>query len=217
MVRCITRKVAERRHATASGFNPRNEPTEEGKPRSGDMWNRDSCHRSAHTTTIHACKGMAIRSPHMAHLSPLRGFGNRCNRRPRTEVRGYRLPSLRDSFLGLVPGRGPTRGRTKPGGRGWTEPAKETPVRLTTRIRIRVDRPNDPPGFHSCLAPTPATRCVSRATAMFRTCGPSSPKHARRCFSGNPQTTYSVDPRLRSTSALGPWGSEAPSTAGRTS
>ena len=108
-------------------------------------------------------------------------------------------------------------GETKPGGRGWTEPAKETPVRLMTWIPIRVDHPNDPPGFHSCLAPTPAPRCVSRAAAMFRICGPPSPKHARRCFSGNPQTTYSVDRRLRSTSALGPWGSEAPSTAGLTS
>ena len=108
-------------------------------------------------------------------------------------------------------------GETKPGGRGWTEPAKEAPDRSTTSIPIRVDRSNDPPGFHSCLAPTPATRCVSRAAAMFRTCGPPSPKHARRCFSDNPQTTYSVDPRLRSTSVLGPWGSEAPSTAGLTS
>ena len=43
------------------------------------------------------------------------------------------------------------------GGRGWTEPAKETPVRSTSSAQIQVKRSNHVPGFHSCLAPTPAT------------------------------------------------------------
>ena len=47
--------------------------------------------------------------------------------------------------------------RTKLGGRGWTEPAKETPVRSTSKVPIQVKRSNHVPGFHSFVAPTPAT------------------------------------------------------------
>ena len=32
------------------------------------------------------------------------------------------------------------------GGRGWTEPAKETPVRSTSRAQIQVERSNHVPG-----------------------------------------------------------------------
>ena len=47
------------------------------------------------------------------------------------------------------------------GGRGWTEPAKETPVRSTSRVSILVKRSNNLPGFHSFLAPTPAIHLLT--------------------------------------------------------
>ena len=52
------------------------------------------------------------------------------------------------------------------GGRGWTEPAKETPVRSTRSAQIQVKRPHYVPGFHSCLAPTPATHLFTASTAV---------------------------------------------------
>ena len=63
------------------------------------------------------------------------------------------------------------------GGRGWTEPAKETPVRSTSRAQIQVERSNHVPGFHSCLAPTPATHFFTASVqslglgVTFRGCG----------------------------------------------
>ena len=38
-----------------------------------------------------------------------------------------------------------------------TEPARETPVRLTSSAQIQAKRSKHVPGLHSFLAPTPAT------------------------------------------------------------
>ncbi len=46
---------------------------------------------------------------------------------------------------------------TRLGGRGWTEPAKEAPVRSPSKVPIQVKRTDHVPGFHSFVAPTPAT------------------------------------------------------------
>ena len=119
---------AKRRHAIASGFKPRNERTDEGQPRSGARWNQVSCHRSAHTTTTHIYETTVTRSPNMFHLPPLHGFGDRCDRLTRTEVRGYRMPSLRDCSLSPW-------SKSHEVGQGWTASRHRTGILKCLSVR----------------------------------------------------------------------------------
>ena len=165
------------------GFHSFLAPTPATLPRSGDRWDRISFRQSAQhehprhqsprsrsapwvsvTTCRNTPKGFNIRATHVVEPRWARWGTELCGDRGRSvrfATLGFDVQHLRRCYwervLERLAPRLPCPNRTKLGGRGWTEPAKETPVRSTAKRPILIACSNNLSEFHSFLAPNPAT------------------------------------------------------------